>query len=400
MRAFAYFAAITASLCWSTATCVAQQARGPATLENLVNADEAQETPAAAEVEAANAGPKSPAGTASRPKDGVQHPDLDKAWAEYDAKVAKAAESIKVAISKQFDAATAKGDLDMAEKWQVIGDKFEKAGEVPLERETKSVVIAALADYKQAKEDLMKMYESVVKGLTMEKKIVEAKAVRSEKESLGTDQAKTVAAVKQSPASRDGDLEPTKVPKGTRQIAGEKSLPRSQAKATKTIDLLGLVDPARDAVQGKWEKAANGGLLFDNTRGDVNGKLEIPLQPPADYDLIFDVEPRGGARHLILYIPIDGSSRFAFVILPASGSGGQRPGADAANIFNVHLRVRGNQPLIAVNGQLVECSFKDTARDSYWKLRNGQMLGLGAHESSFLIHKAGLVEDSTKRPLR
>lgn len=113
-------------------------------------------------------------------KDGVKHPDLDKAWTDYDAAVAKVTESIKAAIAKQFDAATAKGDLDAAEKWQVIGEKFEKAGELPTDKEAKTAVSAAVADYKKAREELTKVYEAVVKNLTMEKKIAEAKAVRNE----------------------------------------------------------------------------------------------------------------------------------------------------------------------------------------------------------------------------
>ena len=122
--------------CWTAATVLAQQS-GPATLEGLLNSGEAQEATAAAGSDAADAGPKRPAGTVTRPKDGVQHPDLDKAWADYDAAVTKAAEGIRAAINKQFDAATAKGDLDAAEKWQVLGEKFEKAGELPAETETK-----------------------------------------------------------------------------------------------------------------------------------------------------------------------------------------------------------------------------------------------------------------------
>jgi tetratricopeptide (TPR) repeat protein len=115
----------------------------------------------------------------------VQHPDLDKAWADYDAAVAKAAERIKAAISKQFDAATAKGDLDPAEKWQLALEKFEKAGEVPADTEARAAVNAAVADYNKAKDKLFEAYEDVVKSLTMEKKIAEAKAARNEKATLG-----------------------------------------------------------------------------------------------------------------------------------------------------------------------------------------------------------------------
>lgn len=132
-----------------------------------------------AQAEAGTA-PNRTAGTVKRPKDGVQHPDIDKAWADYDAAVAKAAESIKAAIGKQFDAATAKGDLDAAEKWQVLLERFEKASELPTEKETKTAASAAATDLKKAREELTKGYEAVVKSLTTEKKIAEAKRVRDE----------------------------------------------------------------------------------------------------------------------------------------------------------------------------------------------------------------------------
>jgi hypothetical protein len=167
------------------AVCIAQEPSGPATLEGLANSPEDQD--ASAVPEAADSGPRRSAGTVTRPKDGVQHPDLDKAWAEYDAVVAKAAEGIKAALSKHFDAAAEKGDLDAAEKWQTALEKFEKAGEVPAETDTKSAVTSAVADYKRAKDELAKAYEAVVKALTMEKKITEAKAARDEKASLLVD---------------------------------------------------------------------------------------------------------------------------------------------------------------------------------------------------------------------
>jgi tetratricopeptide (TPR) repeat protein len=123
----------------------------------------------------------------ARPKDGVQHPDLDRAWAEYEQSVAKTAEGITAAIAKKFDVAAAKGDLDAAEKWQAALEKFEKAGEVPTEAEVNAIVKAAVTDYKKAKEELYKAYELVVKALTRDKKIAEAKTARDELRSLGSD---------------------------------------------------------------------------------------------------------------------------------------------------------------------------------------------------------------------
>jgi hypothetical protein len=121
-----------------------------------------------------------PSGTLSRPQGGVKHPDLDKSWAKYDAALVKAAEGIKAAMMSQFDAATARGDLGAAEKWQAALEKFEKAGRLPAEAETKAAVSAAVSELKKARGELAKAYEATVTALTMEKKIAQAKTVRAE----------------------------------------------------------------------------------------------------------------------------------------------------------------------------------------------------------------------------
>jgi len=157
--------------------CLAQQPSGPPTLEDLASTGESQESQLPA---------GRPYGALIRPADGVKHPDLDKAWADYDEAVEKVAAGMKAAISKQFDTATAKGDLDAAEKWQVIGEKFEKAGELPTESELKAAVSVVAADYKNVREKLSAAYELVVKSLTTEKKIVEAKAARNEAKELSS----------------------------------------------------------------------------------------------------------------------------------------------------------------------------------------------------------------------
>ena len=166
--------------------CVAQET---ATLDDLAAGSELAKTSNKPQAGDAKAAAIRPAGTLTRPKDGVQHPDLDRAWAEYDASVSKVTASIKAATTKQFDAAAAKGDLDTAEKWQATLDKFEKTGELPTEKETKTAVSAAVAVFKKAGEELTKAYETVVSSLTMEQKIAEARAVRAEGVAVSRGQA-------------------------------------------------------------------------------------------------------------------------------------------------------------------------------------------------------------------
>lgn len=218
---------------------LAEQPAGPATLENLLNSEETQE-PAAAEKSATD--PERPAvrpeGTLVRPKDGVQHPDLGKAWTAYDAAVAKATESIKTAIAKQFDAAAAKGDLDEAEKWQIALEKFEKAGELPAETETKAAASSAVGAYKKAREELTEAYEAVVKALTVNKKIEDARKVRDEGVACGRDEKKPT----QAPSPKKTAAE-KRTPSRHRIEAGKSWQPTVQVVAGQSYVI---------SAQGRW----------------------------------------------------------------------------------------------------------------------------------------------------
>ena len=124
--------------------------------------------------------PQRPAGTVTRPMPGVQHPELDKAWDTYDAIVAKSGDGIRAAISKQFDAATEKGDLDAAEKWQATLDAFENKGTIPFQSELKSAMDEFFTDLAMARGELVAVYGAVEIALTKDKNLAVARAVRAE----------------------------------------------------------------------------------------------------------------------------------------------------------------------------------------------------------------------------
>jgi hypothetical protein len=186
MKTFAYGLALASIVYWELTACFAQNTSGRATLEDLINADQPKNSVALVEPEVTAAVPTPPAGVVARPKDGVKHPDLDRAWAVYDAAVSKVAAGVRAAITKQFDAATSKGDLDAVLKWQHALDRFEATGELPAEKETKAAINTAVADYRKSREELALAYEPVVKALTMEKKIAEARAARDESRDLAS----------------------------------------------------------------------------------------------------------------------------------------------------------------------------------------------------------------------
>lgn len=156
--------------------CFAQEPTAPATLEGSLQSNSAI-NPAFVN---GDGGSKTPEGTLTRPTDGVQHPALDEAWANYTAACGEVAEEVRALITRQFDVATTKGDLEAAEKWHAALEQFEKQGVLPTTRETKAGVSAALADYKKARAEVAQAYEAVVRTLTTEKNIALAKEVRNE----------------------------------------------------------------------------------------------------------------------------------------------------------------------------------------------------------------------------
>jgi hypothetical protein len=63
-------------------------------------------------------------------------------------------------------------------------------------------------------------------------------------------------------------------------IATADSVPAGEAAWQNAIDLLPLIDPEKDTVKGQWV-FQKGGLVGDL---DNNGRIEIPYQPPEEYD--------------------------------------------------------------------------------------------------------------------
>jgi len=178
-----------------------QQQSGPRTLETLLNDDGATPVRRPAAVDATE--PAAPAavpagriqGAVARPKDGVQHPDLDAAWAEYDTQIETAAQAIEQAIEKELNAAAAAGDLDAALKWKTAGEQFKKEGRIPQGMEgTKpqgrpkprptNLGPSPQSRVVEAQERLAAAYVAVEKGLVKSLDLETATQVRSERESL------------------------------------------------------------------------------------------------------------------------------------------------------------------------------------------------------------------------
>ncbi len=171
----------------------------------LCGATMAQTVTHAGQREPVNAQPRAVKKTPSiegeriRPENGVADVALDKAWADYRQQVSIAADEVRDALNAQFDAATDKGDLEEAEKWQAVIEAFEANGMLGGDKSTRAAVANAQKQLMEAEKELIAAYGEVIKSLTKQKKINEAKAVRAERDlvvaapRIPSDQAKNAS---------------------------------------------------------------------------------------------------------------------------------------------------------------------------------------------------------------
>lgn len=89
---------------------------------------------------------------------------------------------------------------------------------------------------------------------------------------------------------------------------------------TAPVDLLKPVDPARNAVAGKWERLPDGSLKCS---ANSFNRLELPLRTPAEYQVRMVFNRLSGVNGVGLLLP-RGDKRFAFMI-GADGNVGVGP---------------------------------------------------------------------------
>ncbi len=170
------------------------------------------------------------------------------------------------------------------------------------------------------------------------------------------------------------------------------------------VDLLVLVDPAKDAVKGVWTKDADG---LTCPAGD-HIRLQVPYVPPDEYDLLYEVERREGADGLLLGLS-RGTAQWAATLdsQPASGykSGlesldGQGPSAVTGRLFTngatsrVEVKVRRAGVSVSVDGRAVidwKGSFGRLSLPDGWKVPNPRALFVAAWGSRYRFTRIVLV---------
>jgi hypothetical protein len=196
----------------------------------------------------------------------------------------------------------------------------------------------------------------------------------------------------------------------TRPAAGA---PAAVAAPAAGVNLLALVDPAKDAVQGTWTRAADG-VVCDSSG---YATCQFPYAPPDEYDLVVAFTRTEGSGPVALLLAargrafdfaldVKGEARFERVdakiakdnptVVPVAVSNGRR--------YTLTVQVRKDAVRALLDDKLLtehKSDLKDLSRYTVWKAANTALCGVGANNAKVTFHSAQLVElAGTGKPTR
>ncbi len=185
------------------------------------------------------------------------------------------------------------------------------------------------------------------------------------------------------------------------------SIERRLATLGTGVNLLRLVDLARDSVRGAWQSAA-GGIV---SPGDPHARVMIPYVPPEEYDLRIAVEQRTRGPDQALYVGLVGGGRqFAAtldgwngttsVLLMLDGKIEKNETAFSGELFRegttstIECSVRKARVQVRVDGRTVidwKADYGRLSLEPGLALPRANTLFIGSHHSSYLIRSMTLL---------
>ena len=191
----------------------------------------------------------------------------------------------------------------------------------------------------------------------------------------------------------------------------------AQASSAGAINLLALVNPRRDAVQGHWKLAAAGVTL---EKPDAAGVLDLPYAPPEEYDFEVEFTPSSGNNSVNQYLAAAGRS-FAWklnaygekpplycVDLLDGKSAEYRDEAvaqkpltlEAGKRYTSKVEVRRGSLRVLVNGEEYlrwSGDFNRLSLDPHYKLHDSRHLGVGSFQRGVTFHRIEIREVNRQR---
>lgn len=154
------------------------------------------------------------------------------------------------------------------------------------------------------------------------------------------------------------------------------------------VDLLRLIDPKKDAVEGTWEMQEGSLVSYPGGRG---AKLQIPYLPPSEYDLKLVVQPKGSVHICVMLV--GGGAQFMLVFQDKNCAIHQLDSETMCydNGFNsgkpvvVEISVRKSEVTVAADGRKLmgwAADWKRAVLQDYWGIPSPKALGLGGMQSA------------------
>jgi hypothetical protein len=174
------------------------------------------------------------------------------------------------------------------------------------------------------------------------------------------------------------------------------------------VDLLKMIDPAKDAVSGKW-KLEGGKLISEKV---AFAKIEIPYEPPEEYDLRVVFSRQQGNLDVVFCLSrsekpfhwqmaaADGTY-FGFSITKTDSS---NPSVKKSKLVNnkkytALIQVRKDNVKAYLDNELMsewKSEYGELGSNSGWKLRNEKSLGFGSNDNDLIFYNAEVVEKKGK----
>lgn len=184
---------------------------------------------------------------------------------------------------------------------------------------------------------------------------------------------------------------------------------RSPAGPTESIDLLSMIDVEKDVVSGKWVKADG----FLESPKQFGARIEIPFEPPAEYELTVVATPLDEPNSLLLGQLMSGH-RFVTLVnhdvrqdKPASAlenvDGKNVSGNATVIMADLLKRDRPSQIIVTVRdgSVVVRCDGRtiidwqgkpeQLSLGDYWKTPNSNALFLGAYDCRYRFSRVSLA---------
>ncbi len=178
------------------------------------------------------------------------------------------------------------------------------------------------------------------------------------------------------------------------------------------VDLLKMIDPQKDAVNGKWEMR-DGSWVSDNSN---QARLEISYQPPEEYDFRITFTRTKGNDVVAQILSKNGrqfmwgagwgqDKYLSFELIDGKGAGFNKTTIERSGYLKngkMHtslVEVRKEGVKAYLDGKLMseyKTNYDDLSLVSTWQLRDSNSLGIGSHASPTIFHKIELREVTGK----